>query len=57
MTAKELRRVSYGSTYWLRHVSADLYIVTGDGTPITSPTTYALALQALDAVAPKREED
>lgn len=56
MTAKEQRRISYGSTYWLRHVSADLYIVTGDGTPITSPTTYALALQALDAVAPKGED-
>lgn len=49
-SACEIRRVYYGSTYWLRHVTGDKYMVTADGVSISAPADYETALAALDAV-------
>lgn len=47
---QEIRRVAYGSIYWLRHVSGDLWMVTADGVSISAPADYNAALAALNSV-------
>lgn len=52
-TSMEIRRTYCGSTYWLRTVGPDRFMVTADGTAISNPSDYQSALEALKAVAPE----
>ena len=49
---REVRRVYAGSTYWIRRRGTN-WVVTADGVAIAGPTTFATALENLNAVAPK----
>lgn len=59
-TGEPVRRIYCGSTYWVRpwtDSSRELWKVTGDGTWLWGPGTYERALEILNEVAPKDEEE